>query len=254
MSKNIQEGDKMIILVLLIILFLVSYFTNHKSGIKSFISLILNFLLILISLVLINWGVSAYIISLIACPLIAFIIIFYLNGFNKKTKSAYYSILILLILTFILTYYLNIKMDLRGFSLEKVEEISAYSFNIGLNLESISFMVILFMVVGTCSDTAMAISSSLYEIDSNANLPKKELFKSGMNVGRDILGTTTNTLFFSFISAFLGFLLWHSYDSFIDVINYSGFASKVLEILESAIACVLIIPICNLITIYLLKR
>lgn len=244
----------MILIPYILIIIIFSLYIGKKRGLKSILSLIFNFLIIMFSLVLINYGFNIYFISIISFLSISSIIIFYLNGWNIKTKSAYLGVLIVSLISSIIILYLNNKLHLGSFSYEFIDEISAYSFNINLDLSQISFMVLLFVCTGSICDTSMAISSALYEINDNARLSKEELFKSGMNVGKDIIGTTVNTLLFSFIAGFLGYLLWHNYDSFVDIINYHGFASEVMELLIAIIGCLIIIPITTLIEIRLLKK
>ncbi len=243
----------MILLVYGIIIIILSYLVGKHRGIKSIFSLIFNFLIIIISLILINFGFNIYFITFISLLGISSIIIFYLNGWNIKTKSAYLGVIIVSIIMTTLIGYLNNKLHLGSFSYEFVEEISAYSFNISLNLKQISFMVLLFICIGSICDTAMAISSALYEINNNAKLSNKELFNSGMNVGKDIIGTTVNTLLFSFLAGFIGYILWHNYDNIIEILNYHGFASEIIELICAILGCLIIIPITSIIEIKLLE-
>ncbi len=244
----------MILIPYSIVIILLSIFIGKKRGLKGILSLVFNFLFIIMSLILINFGFNIYIISILAFLSISSIIIFYLNGYNIKTKSAFLGVIIVSIINALIIFYLNNKLHLGSFSYEFIDEISAYSFNINLNLKEISFIVLLFICTGSVCDTAIAISSALYEINDNAKLNSKELFASGMNVGKDIIGTTVNTLLFTFIAGFLGYLLWHNYDSFFSVLNYHGFASEVIELMTAIIGCLLIIPITSLIEIKLLKN
>jgi uncharacterized membrane protein len=244
----------MIIFILIIILTILSFLIGKKRGIKSVLSLLFNYMVILLTIILINLGCNPYLVCFISCLFISVIIIFYLNGFNVKTKSSFLAIIMVTIIISLLTLFLNNKLDIGGFSYESVEEISAYSFIIDLSLKDIIFVVILLGTVGTISDTSMSISSALYEINDNKEMKFKDLFISGMNVGKDILGTTINTLFFSFISGFIGFLLWHNYNDIVTLINFKAFASSVVSILCSAIGCIIIIPITAIITVYFLKK
>ena len=59
-------------------------------------------------------------------------------------------------------------------------------------------VVVLLGLLGAIIDTALSVSSAVFQIyASNPSLAEKELRKSGNNIGRDILGTTVNTLFFA---------------------------------------------------------
>ena len=150
----------MILLIFSLIIIFLSIYVGKKQGVKSFLSLLFNLLILILSLVLINVGFNIYIVCVIATISISSIIIFYLNGYNIKTKSAYLGVIIVTIINFIIIYYLNHKLHLGSFSYEFIDEISAYSFNIALDLRQISFMVLLFICTGSISDTAIAIASA----------------------------------------------------------------------------------------------
>ena len=71
-----------------------------------------------------------------------------------------------------------------------------------------------------------------------------------MNIGKDILCTTTNTLMFAFLGDFMTLLIWFykgNY-SFLDIINAKTFAAELIRILFSAIGCIIVIPITAYIT------
>jgi len=62
--------------------------------------------------------------------------------------------------------------------------------------------------LGAVMDVAISIASSIQEIKiANPNYSVQHLFKSGMNVGRDIMGTMTNTLVLAYTGMALPLLL-----------------------------------------------
>ena len=77
-----------------------------------------------------------------------------------------------------------------------------------------------------------------------------ELFKSGMNIGKDVLGTMTNTLFFAFISGFMTLLIYFSElkYSLATISNAKVFCSEVFQSICCGIGIILIIPITAFIT------
>ena len=105
------------------------------------------------------------------------------------------------------------------------------------------------MITGTIAaitDTAISISSSLYEVHNcNPQLGEKKLFRSGMTIGKDIIGTTTNTLYFSFVGSYLALFLWFrdlSY-SFGEALNAKVLVSEVLSMFVIGIGVTGIIPL-----------
>lgn len=48
-------------------------------------------------------------------------------------------------------------------------------------------------------DVAMSVSTSLHEIkEQRPDITAKEIFKSGINIGRDMIGTMSNTLILAY--------------------------------------------------------
>ena len=81
--------------ILLLILFLLMIYIDKKRGIKLFISLIINFLILLVLFYFISFGLNPIICSLIACFIISYIILYFVNGENIKTESSLKSIFII---------------------------------------------------------------------------------------------------------------------------------------------------------------
>ena len=237
--------------ILIIILFLLMLYIDRKKGIKLFVSLIINFIILMILFLLIALGLNPIISSIIACFLISYIILYYVNGKNIKTTSSLKSIIIVLIILTFLIFIFTHLTRISGFGYEAYEDINMFSYDVNINFIDIAISLILISLIGATVDSSIAISSALYEIyENNKKLTKKELFTSGITIGKDILCTTTNTLLFAFIGDFMALLIWYykgNY-SFLEIINAKTFASELIRILFSALGCVLVIPITSYIT------
>ena len=98
---------------------------------------------------------------------------------------------------------------IQGFGEEEIEELSMFSLYIGVDFVKIGASVIIMSTIGAITDTAIAISSPMREIfHHNPSISRKDLFTSGLSIGKDILGTSTNTLFFAFFGGYLALLIW----------------------------------------------
>lgn len=94
---------------------------------------------------------------------------------------------------------------IQGFGEEEIEELSMFSLYIGVDFVEIGASVIIMSTIGAIIDTAMAISSPMREMFlHHPSISKKDLFTFGLSIGRDILGTSTNTLFLLSLEA-----IWH---------------------------------------------
>ena len=221
-------------IILIILLFLLMIYIDIKRGIKLFLSILFNFIILMIIFYLIAIGLNPIICSLIGCFIISYIILYYVNERNIKTESSLKSVIIVLIILSFLIFFVTKISRIAGFGYESYEEINMFSY-----------------------DVTIAISSALYEVyDNNKNLSKKDLFLSGMNIGRDILCTTNNTLMFAFLGEFMTLLIWfYKGDySFLEIVNAKTFVSEMIKILFSAVGCIIVIPITAYITTETLKK
>ena len=244
-------------LVLVFILFLLMISIDKERGLKLFLSLILNFIILIITFSLISLGFHSIICSLIGCILVSLVVLFFVNGVNIKTKSSFYSIVIVLLFLLIFIFLLSKDARIAGFGYESFEEINMFSYDVHIDFMKIAIAMVLISLIGAMIDTSIAISSALYEVYlNNKNLSKKDLFLSGMNIGKDILCTTTNTLLFVFLGDFMTLVIWYytSKYSFFDIINSKTFAQEVIRILFSALGCVSIIPVTSILTIFFIQK
>lgn len=244
-------------IILIVLLFLLMIYIDTKRGIKLFLSIIFNFIILMIIFYLIAIGLNPIICSLIGCFVISYIILYYVNERNIKTESSLKSVVIVLIILSFLIFFVTKISRIAGFGYESYEEINMFSYDVRIDFTDIAISMILISLIGATVDSSIAISSALYEVyDNNKNLSKKDLFLSGMNIGRDILCTTNNTLMFAFLGEFMTLLIWFykgNY-SFLEIVNAKTFASEMIKIFFSAIGCIIVIPITAYITAEILKR
>ena len=110
-------------------------------------------------------------------------------------------------------------------------------------------------LLGAMIDVAISVSSAINEFYKNNNsLTKKELFGMGMNVGRDILGTMTNTIYFAFLGGYLALLVWFKDLSYSlgAIINSKVFCAEIIQVICSSLGATVIIPVTAAVTTYIL--
>ncbi len=244
-------------IILIILLFLLMIYIDIKRGIKLFLSVVFNFIILMIIFYLIAVGLNPIICSLIGCFIISYIILYYVNERNVKTESSLKSVIIVLIILSFLILFVTKISRIAGFGYESYEEINMFSYDVKIDFTNIAISMILISLIGATVDSSIAISSALYEVyDNNKNLSKKDLFLSGMNIGKDILCTTNNTLMFAFLGEFMTLLIWfYKGDySFLEIVNAKTFVSEMIKILFSAVGCIIVIPITAYITTESLKK
>ena len=146
----------------------------------------------------------------------------------------------------LITYKVGTDAKLQGFSNEQSETIAYLSLYVQLNFAKIVICQVLIGLLGAIIDVSISISSSMNEIHkSDLLITQKSLFESGMNIGKDILGTMTNTLLFAYIGGFMTLIIYFNelHYSLADILNAKVFCAEVFQILCGGIGIILIIPI-----------
>jgi uncharacterized membrane protein len=98
--------------------------------------------------------------------------------------------------------------------------------------------------LGVIMDVGISIASAVSEISkADAKMTMKELYDSGMNVGRDIMGTMTNTLILAYTGGALPLLLLATQMPSIKLVNLDLFATEVASALSGSLGLVFTIPL-----------
>ena len=117
-----------------------------------------------------------------------------------KTYASTVSVVIVICILSIVISVIAFKSKIAGYSeLDFYESFSmSLSANIHINMHDLVFTVLIFGVLGAIIDMAISISTAVTEFyHNNIDLSFIQLVKSGKIVGKDILGTSVNTLFFA---------------------------------------------------------
>lgn len=236
------------ILILAFILFFLMVGIGGERGVASFITLILNTIAFFAATILLANGWNSFAVTFISCLFISIVSLFYQNGRNVKTAASFVSVVVILLVLFLFVFRIGLSAHIQGFAQEKImeDEMIGYSENIDINMMLIEISVIIIGLTGAILDTSVAISSAVYEVYmNNKHLKIFELFESGLNIGRDILGTTINTLFFAYVGEFMTLLLLFksNHYSWTKILNSKVFAEEFISIVFSGLGCIFIIPL-----------
>lgn len=224
---------------------------GRKKGLKSILGLVITILAIFFILVAtIFKGYNAIIVSIGTCFLIIVLTFAIIGGWNKKTFSAALGTLGGVVLAGVIASITGYLAQLSGAGKEEAIMLSVASKDVVFNFRELLFAEIIVSALGACMDVGMSISSSLSELKmKNPSITAKELFKSGMNIGGDMIGTMTNTLILSFIGSSLVLVLLYMSSSikFIDVINIEAIATEAVCAIAGSVGIVYTVPITALI-------
>lgn len=237
----------MIIKLAFVFVILVLLIGSQKMT-QSLVTVLLNILIFFGILAAINYHVQPVVATVIGCALIFVTSVFYQNQINEKTICTFCSVLIVTALCAAFTYWICSYANLQGFPIGQyfnIKESNGYSADIGACMLPIQVAVTMIVMLGTAVDTSLSVSSALYEVHRhNSDLGKKELFRSGISVGRDIVSSSIHTLFFIFIAEYMTlFIYLIEFSDFAAAVNSKELAQQVIMITIAGIASVLVIPV-----------
>jgi len=231
---------------------------GRKRGLKAVITLAVTLISIIkILLPAILKGMNPIPITIIISISITVFTLFVISGINPKSISAILGTTGGVLIAGLLAYYIGSQVKLTGMSSEEAIMLLYIPQGISFDFKGLLFSGIILGALGAVMDIGMSIASSIEEIYKvNPALTRKELFASGMNVGRDIMGTMTNTLILAYTGSSIPLLLlFMAYEtSIIKILNLDIIATEVVRSLSGSIGLVAAIPLTALISSFLLKK
>ncbi|WP_231597578.1 YibE/F family protein [Bacillus sp. SA1-12] len=247
--KDVKR-DKHVLMIAWIFIFTL-LIVGKKQGLFSIISLAVNGALLSFALDVYMTASTMSLLWICGISVVLFTIISLLlvNGFNGKTYAAIIATLLGTFISLLITF-LVMKLTLEN----------------GLHYEEMQFLTrppqlvlmsgVLVGSLGAVMDVAITMSSSIFGLyEKNNNIPVKALKKSGMDIGKDIMGTMTNILFFAYISGSIPMLILYLKNS--SPLGFTLSMNLSLELaraLAGGIGIVLTIPIGLYMSIFFINR
>lgn len=202
------------LLIVMIVIFVAAVLiVGRKKGMMSLIGLTAS-LAVIIFFLIPMWlkGNSATALTMICCIYITVLCFTLLGGISRKTVSAMLGTVLCLFVAYIFAEICSNIAGVSGYSdLMSADSLLVESRlleGITLNIRGLFVAGILISALGAVMDVAMSIASAVDELRTvNPGMTSRELFKSGMNVGRDMIGTMTNTLILAFAGTSLATMI-----------------------------------------------
>lgn len=228
-----------------------------KKGIMALLGLVYTLLslwLILVPMVL--RGADPVATSILIVALTTAASLFLLTGISKKTLCASLGCVGGVAAAGLFAAIAGTVSPLNGFNMSEAEELVLRAFDYDLHISGLLVSGILIASLGAVMDVAMSISSACWELrELNPQLSRAALFRSGMNIGRDAMGTMANTLILAFAgSSFNTLLLLQVYDyPFLQVFNTDAIAEELIRGVAGSIGIILTVPLVALLSAQLMK-
>lgn len=135
---------------------------------------------------------------------------------------------------------------LSGFNMPEAEELVLRASDHGLTIRGLLVCGVLIASLGAVMDVAMSIASACNELkEVDPELGPGALFRSGMHIGRDAMGTMANTLILAFVGSSLNALiLFRAYDyPSLQILNSDMMAIEIVQGVAGSIGIVLTVPL-----------
>jgi uncharacterized membrane protein len=244
---NIADYKRQDKLLILLFVFLAAFlFFGGKQGLKSLVGLgicigLISFVLLPLSL----QGFNPIITAVVICALTTAALMLIVAGFSKKAAASILGTVGGVVIAGIASWLMIDSAPLTGLSSEEAQILRGSTlmqppeFYRGLLASGM-----LIGALGVIMDVGISIASAVTELkNSNPSLDAGELYKLGMNVGRDIMGTMTCTLVLAYAGGALPLLLLVSQMPSVKLLNLDLVATEIAAALTGSLGLVCTIPL-----------
>lgn len=245
---TVYSLDRTSIIYLFALFFaLVVCLLGGKKGIKSVMSLVFaGICIIYLMFPLMYRGISPILITIIVALLTTIMTLGLLGGFSAKTAAAIVGTTSGVVIAAIAALVFGKAAGITGYNVSDIETLSYVAQNSQIRIGQLLFAGIIISALGATMDVGMSISSTIQELhERNPELGGKELFLSGIRVGRDMMGTMTNTLIFAYVGGALSTLVTnYAYDlSYNQLMNSYTIGIEIMQGLSGSLGVVLTVPV-----------
>lgn len=260
-SKNVSvySKDRIVAVAAFVGIFLLLIcIIGGKNGVKSVIGLVFTFVAIfMIYIPLIYRGFSPFWAAVIITIITTIVTMYLISGIAVKTLCAILGTVIGVLLAGLSAWLFGRVADIDGYNVSNIETLAYVGQITNIQIGGLLFSGILIASLGAVMDVAMSVSSAISEIHDKApQLGCLELFKSGMNVGRDMMGTMSNTLILAFVgSAVSELVINYAYNlPFRQIINSYNIGIEIMQGVSGSIGVILTVPAVAVVTAWMLTR
>lgn len=254
-ADHYRQGYLLIITLLFIVLLII---IGRIKGIKAIITLGFAFILLFQGLLpLLLKGYSPLLLSSVYAIIVTIFTILVVGGISTKSFAAILGTSIGVLASALLAWSVGNLTSLTGLSGEEARMFFYIPKEVEISPQNLLYSGMLLGALGAIMDVGMSISSAINEIyQANPSISKKDLYISGMNVGRDIMGTMTNTLVLAYLGTSLPLILMFFVFSNnpVKFLNLEIIATEIIRIISGSIGLVLSIPITAAISVLFIER
>ncbi len=244
-------------LVYLVVLFaLLMLLIGKGKGLKTLITLSITILGVYYMLTGILNGGNPILLSIIVSIGVTILTMLIISGFNRKTLAAIIGTMAGVLLAGLIYLFISYKANFSGIASSEAQTLLYSQTEYFFDFKGILFGSIILGTLGAVMDVSMSIASAIQEVkEANPMLTKKELFFSGMNIGKDIMGTMSNTLILAYTGTSICLLLIFMVNKtpMRDIVNLEIVATEIVRAMAGTIGLIISIPISSITAAFLNK-
>ena len=232
-----------ILLVGVFMIFLVGF--SGIVGIKAILSFIFTILAmwkLLIPLFLM--GYNPILIGMVTTIILVCLIIGLVYGIDRRSLAGIIGALAGSIVTCFMALFFVSRFKIHG-AVMSYSEMLLYSGYENLNLTEIFIASIFIASSGAVMDVAVDITSAVAEVvEKKPDITRAEAIKSGINVGRSIMGTMMTTLLLAYSGGYIGLLMVFMAQGtpIINILNLKYVSSEILHTLVGSFGLITVAP------------
>ena len=259
LTGTVYNHDRTPMVYLLIGLFaLATVLVGGKKGFATLYALAFTFLCVICMYIpLLYMGCNGILAAILTSMTILAASIYILNGWSVKTLCAILGTTLGVAVSGLFAMVIGRAFHLSGFNMDEVESLVYISNYSDLKIGDILYAGVLISSLGAVMDVSVSIVAALEEIRLHSpDISRKELFASGMRVGKDMIGTMSNTLILAYTGSATGIMM-NAYANDMPYLRLMSYNSVVIEILCGlcgTIGVILTVPLQTLITVLIFGR
>lgn len=232
-------------------------FIGGKKGIKAVVSLIFTLICIgYLMFPLLYQGKSPIWVSIWVCVAATMVTLYLLGGFSKKTGAALIGTSLGVVIAAVTAILFGKAAGINGYNVAEIETLSYVGQYCALPIGELLFAGIIISSLGAVMDVGMSIASAIQEIhEANPSLGSGKLFQAGIRVGRDMMGTMTNTLILAYVGGSLTTLMIHyAYQlPYNQLLNSYNIGIEIMQGVAGSMGVVLTVPVTAFISAWMMS-
>ena len=259
-SATVYEFNRIPVLFAFILLFCAAVIiVGGRRGTRSLAGLAVTVACLFAILIpLILRGAPPVPAAFLVCVYIALVCFTILGGVSRKTVSAFLGTVSGIFLAMVFGSAAQYLAKIDGLRLTDAEPLLQFNYSgAAIGIRGLLSAGIIISALGAVMDVSMSLSSSLEEVHAaDPSLTRSDLFRSGMNIGRDMAGTMTNTLILAFIGSefSLAIFLYARGLSFYHLFSTALVSLETISGLSSSIGMILTIPLTAFISAAMISK